>query len=293
MERGNSPDLADVVTRRDYLFGVGSIAVVSGTTGCLGVGNDNQQTGESENETNDNDSEVESTEDDALRSSDREKDDEGKMTDPDSEDETSDADRENGTTDESHDNDTTEDPPDQDDSGDETDENESEDGAGEDDSENDQEDEDSNGEEGNEGDRFEQYRIEGLSYQVDYPADWMVDEGDNYVKIYNDDETAWLWIEIREVRLDLDREVRHFREDFEPDPSVEIHADDPVTLSSGEEGHRFIIEMTERERNIFAHELIAQASGYQYRTAVVVSRSVYNEEYAQLAEEILATVALR
>lgn len=293
MERGNSLDRANVVTRRDYLFSTGSIAVLGGTAGCLGVGVDNQKTEDSENETDNNDSEDESTEDDASEDLDHEGDNEGKTTDPDSEDETSDADGEKGTTDESRDNETTEELQDQDGSGDETDENGSEDSAGEDDSESDQAEEDSGGEEGDEGGRFEQYRIEELAYQVDHPADWEVLGGDDYVKIHNDDETAWLWIEIREARIDLELEVRNFREDFEPDPSVEIHADDPVTLSSGGEGHRFIIEMTERERNIFAHELIAQASGYQYRTAVVVSRSVYNEEYAQLAEKILATVSLR
>ncbi|WP_114579246.1 hypothetical protein [Saliphagus sp. LR7] len=349
MGRGNSPDQADVVTRRDFFFTTGCIVVLSGATGCLGTGNNAQQAEEPESETGENNSEDESenesgspileeergdenefedeavveegdddndvaaggngsigeeepddeaTEDereadDASEGPGREKDDEGRTTNSDSEDKTSDIDGENGITDESHDNETTEEPQDQDDSGDETGENRSEDSTGEGDSESDQEEEDSGGEEGGEVGRFERYRIEELTYQVDYPADWAIDEGDDYVKIHNDDETAWLWIEIWEARSNLDREVRHFREDFEPDPSVEIHADDPVTLSSGEEGHRFIIEMAERERNFFAHELIAQASGYQYRTAVVVSRSVYNEEYAQLAEEILATVALR
>ncbi|MFC4990328.1 hypothetical protein [Saliphagus infecundisoli] len=344
MERGNSSDLAGVVTRRDFLLGAGSIAVLGGIAGCLGLGDDDQQTEELGNETDDNNSgdesaedgtsgdpdgegndddetespddvaeneseaevaaeeadddengEGESEDDDTTEDLDREENDdgEGNTTDPDSEHETNDADRENGTADESHDNETTEDPQDQDDSGDEADENGSDDGTDEDDPKSDQAEKDSGEEESDEDVRFEQYRIKESPYQVDHPANWVVDEGDDYVKIHNDDETAWLWIEIREVRTDLDREVRHFRKDFEPDPSVEIHADDPVTLSSGEEGHRFIIEMTERERNIFAHELIAQATGYQYRTAVVVSRSVYTEEYAQLAEEILATVALR
>ncbi|ELY62630.1 hypothetical protein [Natronococcus jeotgali] len=213
MERSSPSDQADIVTRRDF-FGAGSIVFLSGTTGCLRLSDDDQQSEEPENETGDNDSESDQ--------------------------------------------------------------------------------QDSSTKEGNGVGRFKQYTDEKLSYQVDYPVNWKVDaSNEDYVQILNEDETVWIWIEIGEVRIDLELEVRNFRENFEPRSDVNIHADDSVTLSSGEAGHRFIIEMTDSETNpIFAHELIAQANGNQYWTSIIISRSIYDDDYAQLAEEILASVAV-
>ncbi|MFC4989620.1 hypothetical protein [Saliphagus infecundisoli] len=341
-------------SRREYLLstGAGSIAVLSGTAGCLGLGDDEQQAEEPGDETDENSTENESEDEDATdeaeeteneseddeaepenetvenesededatdgeevddegdgsileeeesdeNDSENDSEDKSEATENESEDEAGDGDTENGTADESQDTETPEEP--QEDADNETDGNESEDeaaenesgdGASETDSEGDHE--DSGTEEADEDGGFEQYTIEDLPYQVDYPADWEVDESnEGYVQIFNGDETARIWIETEEARLDLEQEVRDYRDTFEPEPSVEIHADDPVTLSSGEDGHRFVIEMTDRETNqIIAHELIAQANGIQYLTSVIISRSLYNNAYAQLAEKILASVAL-
>lgn len=378
MRRDHSRDQADV-TRRDYLFSAGSIAALSAAAGCIGLGGDDQDGGEAENETGTNDSENGSGAEDESESPDTEEDEgdedgaaEGPQEGPGNEignespDNATEDEPGNGTEAEDDDGeDELDDPPltvvvenaegepvsegvtvnanledgevsyvltdfeegsatvqnaapgeyivvaEHDEHGTVEESVTVEGGDAEvtlafdgggteggdrDGGEDDPEDNQSEGGFDVEGDvddgRFEQqYRIGDVPYRVDHPAGWGVEEGDDYVQIQNGDETAWIWIEFREVRDDLDREVQRFREEFDPNPSVETHADDPVTLSSGEDGHRFVIEMTERE--IFAHELIAQGNGYYYRTAVVVLQSEYDEEYAQLAEEILATVALR
>ncbi|WP_157972438.1 hypothetical protein [Saliphagus sp. LR7] len=324
-------DTGESFPRREYLLaaGAGSIAVLSGTAGCLGLGDDEQQS-ESSDETDENNSENgsdngtegtenESEDEDATdeedvddesdgsiledeESDENDSENESEATENESEDdEAGDGDTENGTANETQDTETPEEP--QEDADNETDrneseadaaKNESEDGASETDSEGDHEGSGTEDPDEGEGRSFEQYAIDELSYHVDYPADWEVDESnDGYVQILNSDETAWIWIETEEARLTLEQEVRNYRETFEPEPSAEIHADDSVTLSSGEDGHRFVIEMADRETNqLIAHELFAHANGIQFLTSVMFSRSEYNEDYAQLAEKILASVAL-
>lgn len=260
MGRSSLPDQLNTITRRDFLFNTGSTVIIGGTAGCLGLGDDEQQVEEPENKTDEIESDSERKEGDETTENENQADE------------------------------TTEVP--QEDANNETGENRSEDDAGENDFEGDQEEPEDEKEE--EDGRFKQYTDEKLFYQIDYPGDWKVDaSNEDYVQILNKDGTAWIWIEIREARIDLELEVRNFRENFEPRSDVNIHADDSVTLSSGKAGHRFIIEMTDSETNpIFAHELIAQANGNQYWTSVIISRSVYSDDHAQLAEEILASVAV-
>ncbi|MFC4986292.1 DNA polymerase V family protein [Saliphagus infecundisoli] len=315
----------ETTTRRNWILGVGSLTILSGTVGCLGLGDDDEEAGEPENETDGNGSENTSTQPDGERKeiTDTESPDDNQSNDTGSDDdegsESDDNDdsilEEEPNDDESDDDDENDSEGDQADLDNEPDDNETdteeENDTAEESQENldndstdnsstessdDENDSESNQNESEEEREFEQIIIEALSYQVDYPADWEMVETDESIPVIiaNSNETAWLWIDIRETSLDLEGDVTNYRQNFEPNPGFEIHEDEPMTLTSGEDGHRFVIEVTESPENpLFAHELLVNEHGNEYLTSVQVSRPEYDEEYAELAEEILASVTLR
>ncbi|WP_114579223.1 hypothetical protein [Saliphagus sp. LR7] len=311
------------LSRRSWLLGAGTLIILSGTVGCLGLGDDDEEAGEPENETDGNGSEDTSTQPngernettdteslDANQSNDTGSDD-AEVSEPEDNDSSIlDEELNDNESDDGDENDSEGDQADLDNEsdGNETQKNDTAEEAQEnldndstDNSSNESSDGDKNASESNqdesEGEReFEQIIIEALSYQVDYPADWEMVETDESIPVIiaNSNETAWLWIDIRETSLDLEGDITNYRQNFEPNPDFEIHEDEPMTLASGEDGHRFVIEVTESPENpLFAHELLANEHGNEYLTSVQVSRPEYDEEYAELAEEILASVTLR
>lgn len=309
MEGKRLPKRDGSVSRRDVLVAHGSIAVLVGTAGCLGLfrtGEDEDEAATDENETEeaandeqeangaepDDDEDDETAADETTADEDETGDEDDAMDDDvDGEDDDMGDDEDNDLDDE--DDELEDDTPE--DEGEDGDEEQDDEGDDTDDEEVDDEDEDEDGEEERDL-SLTSYTNDEYGYELEYPAVWTVDESPaEYVEMVADDDTAGLWIWVDDARISFERVIENYHADFEPNPEVDIQADDAVTIESGEEGHRFVIEMTEPDvpsSPYIAHELVVQSTGREYFLSFGVERAEYDEQYAVLAETVLASFAI-